>query len=398
MKDLDPNKTALVLGGGGARGAYEAGVWQALRELNIKLDCVFGTSVGALTGAIIVQNDFELCTDIWRRLEGENVFSIDVHKTGKKKDYIEIAGMPSNEAIAYLREIAKGGAAPTGLEDMLRKYVDESAIRHSSVEYGLTTFDLTNFKPLHLRLEDIPYGKLCDYIVASCSVIPAVKPKQIDGIQYIDGGYHDSVPVSMAMASGAGSIIAVNLKAPGITRNDDLSKARQCCHSFIEISCKWDLGNMLAFSTENARRLMRLGWLDTMKAYDILSGGYYTFPAKEMSKRTMHAADFTAKIFNLDPTIIYTKKTLDAMLSEAVSPLTKKAHNIKLDAAFLKSFTKEIFKNSDAEKLLTLFIAEELQKPQPSSFLGTRPVSKLLSDYITAARYLTAYNIIPPRT
>ena len=41
-------KTALVLGGGGSRGAYEAGVWQALTELGIEIDIVTGTSVGAI--------------------------------------------------------------------------------------------------------------------------------------------------------------------------------------------------------------------------------------------------------------------------------------------------------------------------------------------------------------
>ena len=43
-------KTALVLGGGGSRGAYEIGVWKALNELNIHADIVTGTSIGALNG------------------------------------------------------------------------------------------------------------------------------------------------------------------------------------------------------------------------------------------------------------------------------------------------------------------------------------------------------------
>ncbi|WP_242596389.1 patatin-like phospholipase family protein [Enterococcus ureasiticus] len=57
-KDLSYN-TALVLGGGGARGAYQIGVWQALEELGISLKIITGTSVGALNGALILQDDFE---------------------------------------------------------------------------------------------------------------------------------------------------------------------------------------------------------------------------------------------------------------------------------------------------------------------------------------------------
>lgn len=394
MKEIKKKKTALVLGGGGARGAYEAGVWQAIRELNIRLDCVFGTSVGALTGAIIVQDDFELCVDVWRELESEKVFALDVHRSDKKKDYVEIAGMPSNEAAAYLRELAKGGAAPTGLEEMLAKYVDEGTLRSAGMEYGLTTFDLTNLKPLHLNLSDIPHGKLCDYIVASCSVVPAIKPKEIDGAQYIDGGYHDSVPVSMALAAGATDIIAVNLKAPGIFQADDYEKARERCSSFIEISCKWDLGNMLSFNKTNARRLIRLGWLDTMKAFDIFSGEYYTFPAKEMGKRDVHAADTTAKIFELDPTIIYTKKTLDEAISAKIDVLITKKDDVKFEITSLKNFAKEIVRKKDGEELITILIAEELKKSQPNPLLNTRPVMRVLGDYITAARYLVAYNIV----
>ena len=46
-------KTALVLSGGGSRGAYEAGVWQALNELGVEIDIVTGASVGSLNGAMV---------------------------------------------------------------------------------------------------------------------------------------------------------------------------------------------------------------------------------------------------------------------------------------------------------------------------------------------------------
>ena len=45
-------KTGLVFSGGGGKGAYQIGVWKALREYGIEADCVAGTSVGALNGAL----------------------------------------------------------------------------------------------------------------------------------------------------------------------------------------------------------------------------------------------------------------------------------------------------------------------------------------------------------
>ena len=56
---ISEKKTALVLSGGGSRGAYEAGAWQALTELGIRIDIVTGTSVGAINGAMVAQGDLE---------------------------------------------------------------------------------------------------------------------------------------------------------------------------------------------------------------------------------------------------------------------------------------------------------------------------------------------------
>ena len=69
-------KTALVLSGGGSRGAYEAGVWQALTELGVKIDIVTGTSVGAINGAMVVQGELEPTVKLWKEIETHMVFDI----------------------------------------------------------------------------------------------------------------------------------------------------------------------------------------------------------------------------------------------------------------------------------------------------------------------------------
>jgi len=55
---MDKREYGLVLSGGGTKGAYQVGIWKALQELQINLKAIAGTSIGALNGALFLQNDF----------------------------------------------------------------------------------------------------------------------------------------------------------------------------------------------------------------------------------------------------------------------------------------------------------------------------------------------------
>ena len=79
-------KKAFVLAGGGSRGAYQIGAWQALREIGYDFSIVTGTSVGALNGAMIVQGDFEKAKWLWENITLEQVLDIVLPKDFKKLD------------------------------------------------------------------------------------------------------------------------------------------------------------------------------------------------------------------------------------------------------------------------------------------------------------------------
>ncbi len=87
--------------------------------------------------------------------------------------------------------------------------------------------------------EDIPRGKLYDYITASASAFPAVHTHQINGKDFIDGGYEDNLPVSMALEKGATEVIAVYLDAIGRFRPEELEEVP----NLTFIKSKWDLGD-----------------------------------------------------------------------------------------------------------------------------------------------------------
>lgn len=62
-------KRAFVLAGGGSKGAYEIGFYKAIQELGIQPDIVTGTSIGALIGCMIAQNDYEEAVRLWENMD-----------------------------------------------------------------------------------------------------------------------------------------------------------------------------------------------------------------------------------------------------------------------------------------------------------------------------------------
>ena len=67
---------ALVLAGGGARGSYHIGAWQALIEMGYKFDIVTGTSVGSLNGTLVALDDFDVAKGMWLSIEDRDVMDI----------------------------------------------------------------------------------------------------------------------------------------------------------------------------------------------------------------------------------------------------------------------------------------------------------------------------------
>ncbi len=72
-----PGQIALVLQGGGALGAYQVGVYEALHEAGVEPDWVIGTSIGAINGAIIAGNPpetrMERLMEFWRMVRSDEV-------------------------------------------------------------------------------------------------------------------------------------------------------------------------------------------------------------------------------------------------------------------------------------------------------------------------------------
>ena len=80
-------KRAIVLSGGGTKGAYELGVWRAIRELDIDYHLVTGTSIGSINGALMVMRDYDRCCEMWENMVMEDMMNDGIAVTSKMEDF-----------------------------------------------------------------------------------------------------------------------------------------------------------------------------------------------------------------------------------------------------------------------------------------------------------------------
>lgn len=251
-------KRGLVLGGGGAKGAYEAGVLKALFEQGYTFDGITGASIGAINGAIIAQGDFARCLELWYNTSITTVLDIDEEKFEKlySKDFFD------KDTLLYFNKvivstIKNKGFSMEKAELLVNTYIDEDKLRASPVDYGFVTFSLTDFKPVELFKEEVPEGMLKKFILAS-AYFPAFRRSPIDGKNYFDGGIYDNLPINPLIKKGGyGEIIAISTgsKMPRQKQMDtDIPIA------YIEPSVP--LGRTLDFRTQTVRSYLEIGYND----------------------------------------------------------------------------------------------------------------------------------------
>ena len=104
---FDTSKTySIALEGGGAKGAYEVGVWKALDEAGVQFDAVAGTSVGALNGAMMVMGELEQAIRLWENIKFSQVFDADDVQMKKLYDR-ELSGLDIKALLKDLIEAIK---------------------------------------------------------------------------------------------------------------------------------------------------------------------------------------------------------------------------------------------------------------------------------------------------
>lgn len=294
-------KYGLVFAGGGARGAYQIGVWRALSELGIEISAVTGTSIGAVNGALFVQGEYDAAEKLWRQISIDKVISLpEGMKHGDN-----LFKFCNIKNIAF--EIYKnGGLDMSPFEEMVRGLINERKIRRSPIDFGVSAFSLTEKSEIYKFKDDIPEGQLADYLMASVCLL-GFRIKKINMNRFIDGGMYNNMPVNMLIDRDIDNIITVNVKGPGTYKHFNLAG-----RNVIKIRCRTPRTGMMQFDRDGIERSMDEGYMDCMKAFGRLEGVIYSFKdtdyhnsRKLYSKSVIDGIEHAAEIMEIDPARVY---------------------------------------------------------------------------------------------
>ena len=246
-------KYAVVFGGGGIRGAYEAGVWNAILAFGIPVGLVIGSSIGSINAALAVQGADMV--KLYNTITLTDVVPDD--SLNPEKDIFGLENL-----IKTLKGVVKEkGYSTDNLRRTINQYIDFDKIYSSDIDLGIVTCT-TPITPIVKYKYEIPRDELVDHIIASCG-FPIFKRQTIDGKKCIDGGFWDNVPVNAAIDKGYKKIIAVDLRSVGNRRPTKKNDG-----TIISIRVQRNkLGGLFEVNRENINKNIDLGFAD---ASDVL--------------------------------------------------------------------------------------------------------------------------------
>lgn len=196
---------ALVLSGGGAKGAYEAGVAAVFVERGLPIRLVAGSSAGALNAAMIADGRVEQLDALWRGLTRDRVYALRTN--------VFFAGLLPGWLTLLALDRAGSLFNPQPLRELVDAALDLDRVRASPVRLLVVTTDLARREPRLFDNETVTREAL----MAAAAVPGAFPAVDVGGTLLVDGGLTGRAPVLEALAAAAGveRAVVVMSYAPG---------------------------------------------------------------------------------------------------------------------------------------------------------------------------------------
>lgn len=229
-----PARTCLVLGGGGARGAAHLGVLEVLEREHIPVDCIAGTSMGAIIGGLYAAgyNAAELRAVLdgidWKDMFRDDPPRAELPMRRKDDELRFVGGIElgfKNGRIAFPRGAVQGQKLQLLLRRLLLSTVGTEDFDQLPIPFRAIATDIAVGERVVFADGDLALA-----LRASMSVPAAFAPLESQGRLLVDGGISDNVPVDVARGMGATRLIVVNVSsqlAPGDKLNSPFAIANQ---------------------------------------------------------------------------------------------------------------------------------------------------------------------------
>ncbi len=206
---------ALVISGGGSKGAFAGGVAQFLiQEAQYKYDLFVGTSTGSLLISHLALNKLDKIKEIYSSVNQKSIFNICPFVV-RKKHGLEVIGINHwNVLRNFLR-----GRKTFGESENLRKLIRDSVtqaefetLKQGSSDVVVTVSNLSLNQVEYKSLNECTYEEFCDWIWISSNYTPFMSLVKRNGCEYADGGLGSLVPIEEALRRGATEIDVVVLR------------------------------------------------------------------------------------------------------------------------------------------------------------------------------------------
>lgn len=289
--DFSGEKWALTLAGGGAKGAYQLGVWEALRKIKLEknLIAVSGSSVGALNAALISLNDFDTAKTIWTSIMPKQFLDINLDTIIGPLDTL------------VKRTLTNGLCSRDGLIGIIDQYLklDELASSHIPAyvcvsKYNSDCIECLNYKPQaeYISLSEVTPDDAEKFLLASSAMPYIYPPEIIHGNVYRDGGLSDNVPVFPMTSVGADKLIVVKLEPDDKVDTSLYSKFNEV----VEIVPSREIGDLfdgtLEFNNKNVDFRILLGYYDTLRTFSLRMYRLNGIPTDPAEKKRREDADY----------------------------------------------------------------------------------------------------------
>jgi predicted patatin/cPLA2 family phospholipase len=208
-------KKALVISGGGSKGAFAGGVAQYLvKNKQNKYDMFVGSSTGSLMVSHLALGKVDELKKIYTSVDQKTIFSNDPF-TVKSIHGDKVISINHLNILWNFLNGRKTFGESKNLRNLIENSVTEEMyheIRRNKIETVVAVSNLSANEVEYKSINDCSYNDFCDWIWASCNYVPFMSLLNKNGCEYADGGFGCLVPIREAILRGAKEIDAIILE------------------------------------------------------------------------------------------------------------------------------------------------------------------------------------------